>query len=466
MKKVIGSVLFSILSVTALYADNAPDKKPNILIIYTDDMGYGDISAFGDEVKTKTPQIDKLAKEGLKFTQYYTASPICSPSRAALLTGQFPSRVRLNSYLQTRDGNRKADQNDFLDAASPVTFPKLLKQAGYATAHIGKWHLGGGRDVDNAPSILKYGYDLSISTWESPEPYPALGVKYAPWDKRLEDGQVQRYRRTEFMVDKTLEFFDKHTTSPVMVTLWPDDMHTPYRPSPELQKKYKTDPDADEGYGNFMAVLEEYDKQIGRLISELDKRGLSNDTIIIFTADNGPAPHYDHRRNPGMRGMKLSLYEGGIRLPFIVRWSGKTRVNQSDDKTILSSVDLYPSLLKLANVEIPKEIKDKIDGEDMSGALLGKPKDRDKVLLWEYGRRTKGAIPRPKRLNDISPNLAARKGDLKLLINDDGTSAQLYNVVKDRGEKHNIIEKHKAMADELTSTVIRWQKTMPHRNQP
>lgn len=464
MKRLFRSLLVVVAGFAASAVSADTDKKPNVLIIYTDDMGYGDVSIFANAIDIKTPHLDKLAEQGLRFTQYYTASPICSPSRAALLTGHYPSRLRVTSYLQARAGNRMADQNDFLDPNEPTPMPKLFQSAGYATAHIGKWHLGGGRDVDNAPLLREYGYDEAVASWESPEPHPALGVKYAPWDHRLEKGQVERYRRTRYMVDRTLQFFDANTTRPIFVTLWPDEMHNPYRPSPEMMEKHGGKMGGDNSYKNFLAVLEEYDMEMGRLIAEIDKRGLANDTIIIFTSDNGAAPDYEHRRSPGMRGKKLSLYEGGIRLPFIVRWTGKTPENKADNTTILSAVDLFPSLLKLTGIEVPADVLSRMDGEDMSQALLGKPQEREKNVLWEYGRNTPGSIPRPREAVNRSPNLAVRKGDFKLLVNDDGTSAQLYNVVKDRGEKHNIIDQHKALADELTSQVISWQKTMPHRN--
>jgi arylsulfatase A-like enzyme len=163
--KLILIALLALLSGPAFAAD-----KPNIIFILADDMGLGDVGCYGGTV-APTPQLDRLAREGTRFTRYYSASPICSPSRCGLITGQFPARWNITSYLQTRAGNRQCGQADFLDPKAP-SLPRLLQATGYANAHIGKWHLGGGRDVADAPKFAAYGYDLGHGTYESPEPAP------------------------------------------------------------------------------------------------------------------------------------------------------------------------------------------------------------------------------------------------------------------------------------------------------
>jgi len=440
-----------------------PPGRPHIVLILTDDLGYGDVSCYAPGTGVPTPNINRIAREGMRFTQFYVMAPICSPSRAGILTGRFPAEVRLNSYLQKRDGNRNCDQNDYLDPTIP-TLPHTLKTAGYKTAHIGKWHMGGGRDVDNAPSIGKYGFDEWIGTWESPEPHPDLGVKFAPWDRRTEPGQVPRHDRTKYMVDKTLDFLRRNKEHPCYVSLWFDDVHTPHRPTPEMMKKYGgSKKEKKTPLKNFQGVLEEYDRQIGRLLQGLEQLGIEENTILIFTSDNGPAPHFDHKSTGGLRGMKLSLYEGGIREPFLVRWLGKIPAGTVNEATVLCGVDLFPTLCKLANVEIPGEVSRNFAGEDLSAAFFGKKKQRSRKIVWEYGRKEKG-YGRPRDPFDRSPNVAIRKGKWKLLVNADGSERQLYDILKDPKETTNLAEKETLVADELTSEVLSWRKSLPGRS--
>lgn len=187
-----------------------PAARPHIIFILADDLGVGDLSCYGGTL-ARTPNLDRMAREGTRFTQYYSAAPICSPSRAGLITGQFPARWRIMSFLQTQKGNRGCDQADFLDPTAPL-LPRALKAAGYATAHFGKWYLGGGRDVTNAPPFARYGYDEHAGTYESPQPHPDITATNWIWS--LQD-KVKRWNRSAFFVDKTLEFLARRKHSPV-----------------------------------------------------------------------------------------------------------------------------------------------------------------------------------------------------------------------------------------------------------
>jgi len=433
-------------------AEIAP--RPNIIFVFTDDFGWGDVGCYGGEF-VPTPNLDRMAKEGIRFTQFYVASPICSPSRTGVTTGMSPARWRITSYLQTRKGNAECEQADFLDAKAP-SVARLLKSAGYATGHFGKWHMGGGRDVTNAPSIREYGFDEWASTWESPDPHPDLTATNWIWSPQ---DKVKRWDRTAFFVDKTLDFLRRHPNQPCYVNVWPDDTHTPYVPSPALKQKYRAGNNAG-GENNFKGVLEEYDRQMGRLLDGINQLGIASNTIVLFTGDNGPLPTYDHRRTAGLRGSKLSLYEGGNRLPLIVWGPGRTPAGQMNERTVISALDFLPSFCGLAGATIPAEVAKQLDGEDLSVALTGAAPLRTKPLFWEYGRNNK-SFAYPAAPGDRSPNVAVREGDWKLLINTDGSGAQLYDLAKDAKEQHDLAAAQSEIAQRLSETALKWRRSMP-----
>ena len=267
------------------------NTRPNLVFILTDDMGYGDTGCYGGKF-APTPNIDRLAQQGIRFTQYYSASPICSPSRTGLLTGTYPARWCITSYLQTRKGNRACEQADFLDPKAP-SLARTLKAAGYATGHFGKWHMGGGRDVTNAPPFSAYGFDEHASTWESPEPHPDITATNWIWSPQ---DKVKRWDRSAFFVDKALDFLKRHRDQPCYVNVWPDDVHTPWVPSQERLSEYPNGPEEER---KFRAVLDEYDRQVGRLLAGLKELGLEEKTLVIFSSDNGPLPTFRGERAGG-----------------------------------------------------------------------------------------------------------------------------------------------------------------------
>src|SRR3954454_8062610 len=253
-------------------------SRPNIVFILADDLGPGDISCYGG-TSVKTPNIDKLAKEGTRFKNYYVASPVCSPSRCALVTGQFPARWRITSYLAEKARNRGAEMADFLDPKAP-SLPRILHEAGYRTAHFGKWHLGGGRDVTDAPKFAAYGYDEHAGTYESPEPDPEITATNWIWSPK---DKYKRWQRTEFFVNKTLDFLRRNKQQPCFVNVWLDDVHTPWIPNSAAQDE--KNPNVAK---NLKPVLAEMDRQIGQLMVGIKDLGLDDQTLVIFTSDNGP----------------------------------------------------------------------------------------------------------------------------------------------------------------------------------
>lgn len=423
------------------------DTPPNIIFILTDDMGFSDIACFGGQF-VPTPNIDRLAKNGRKFTQYYSAAPICSPSRAGLLTGMYPGRWNFSTYLDNKKHNRNAQQADFLDPSAP-SIAHFFKKAGYATGHFGKWHLGGGRDVKDAPGFERYGFDEHASTYESPDPDPLITATNWIWSDK---DSIKRWDRTKYFVDKTLDFLGRHKGQPCFVNLWPDDMHTPWVPEETLKFPLNKQEEA-----AFKLVLEEYDVQIGRLLDGLKKLGIEKNTIVIFTSDNGPLPSFRGSRAAGLRGTKLSLYEGGIRMPFIISWPGHIAPGTIDSSSVISAVDMVPSLAKLGNVPLPTGYHG--DGIDRSRVLLGKPANRNKEIYFEYGRNNIAfAYPRGR---DKSPNLAIRSGDWKLLMNSDSTDIQLYNIKTDEYETNNVKDSEQAIAGKLKGQLLQWWNSLP-----
>jgi arylsulfatase A-like enzyme len=426
-------------------ADRPP--HPHILFILADDLGPGDLGCYGGTIAA-TPHIDRLAKDGIRFMQYYAAAPVCSPSRCGLITGQFPARWRITTYLHTMAGNRQHEQADFLDPQAP-SLPRALQEAGYKTAHFGKWHLGGGRDVVDPPKFAAYGYDESAGTWESPEPHPDITATDWIWSDR---DKVKRWQRSAFFVDQTLDFLRRHKDSPCFVNLWLDDAHTPWVPNAEASPKSNDKKD-------LKAVLIENDRQIGRLREGLRELGIDKTTLVVFASDNGPLPTFKGQRTAGLRGSKISLYEGGIRLPFIACWPEVIPPDSVNDTTVLAAVDMFPTLCTIACAKPPEAVK--FDGEDHSAELLGtSAAERSKPLFWEYGRNAEHfASPPVKR--DRSPNLAVRDGRWKLLINADGSGAELYDMLADPNETRNVAASETATTERLTRLVLDWRKWLP-----
>jgi arylsulfatase A-like enzyme len=450
------------------------EKKPNIVIIFIDDLGYADLSCFGNPL-VKTPNIDNLAKEGIKFTNFYANAPICSPSRVALNTGQYPMRYKIHTRLGNAEYNKEHALADFLDPSAP-TLARTLQKNGYSTGHFGKWHMGGGRDIGNVPPVSEYGFDKSLVSFEGIGnrvlfPEDNLSEQSA----RLDRGNIiwaKKNISTSIYIDSAIAFIKDNKEKSFFINLCPNDVHDPHLPEPSAQKKYQSFT-SNPYEQKFLAVLEELDHQIGRVINELDNMELLENTIIIFTSDNGPtdSPFYYKRENypenyggqlypPGFTGefsgRKKSLFEGGIRMPFIIQWKDHIPSSCTDSTTVLTAMDLFPSLCAILNIDYPRNL----DGIDKSYALLGNPVHVTQPVMWDYSSAL-SETELPGNKNFISPDLAIREGDWKLLINTDSTDARLYNLIADPGEKNNLIDRETEKAKELAHKVMAWRRSMP-----
>jgi uncharacterized sulfatase len=445
-----------------LRADDPKATGPNILVVFIDDMGWGDLSCFGGRDVT-TENIDRLANEGIRFEQFYVNSPICSPSRTAISTGQYPQRWGIGSYLSDRAENERRGMAHWLDPAAPM-LARFLQQGGYTTGHFGKWHMGGQRNVGEAPLISEYGFDESLTNFEGLGPrvlplcdaYDGKGSrKHALGSDNLGRGPIMwedRSKVTESFVTAAVKFIGKARSEkqPFYINVWPDDVHSPFFP-----------PEGARGDGKkrtlYYSVLDTMDRQLGVLFDTIrEDKDLRNNTLVVFCSDNGP------EKGAGvagpLRGHKTMLYEGGIRSPLIVWGPGLIdskyagTVNKS---SFMAAIDLVPSLLAIAGVEVRGDVQ--FDGQSMADVLTGKSeRSRTEPLFFRRppDRDTDSGV------NDL-PDLAVRQGEWKLLCEYDGSNPELYNLATDPAEERNAASEYPDLVERLTRDVIQWHRSMP-----
>jgi len=437
--------------------------KPNVITVFIDDMGWSDLSCYGG-TRTTTENIDRLAQEGLRFTNFYVNSPICSPSRVALSTGQYPQRHRITSYLDNRQHNNRRGMAQWLDTDAPM-LARQLHQAGYATGHFGKWHMGGQRDVGNAPLIQKYGFDRSLTNFEGlgPRVLPLKDAydgqppkKHDLGSANLGKGPIRwedRSKVTTAFVDEALSFIghSQATEQPFFLNLWPDDVHSPFFPPKVLRDE--TDGSKRELH---YAVLDAMDQQLGKLFDRVrNDPKLRDNTLILVMSDNG------HEEGAGasdpFRGAKTGLYEGGIRSPLIVwgpRFVSKNVAGTTNEKAVLCALDINRSLYIFAGVA--PEPTQELDGEDVISTLLGQSTlGRRAPIFW---RRPPD---RPGRPDEDNPDLAVRDGKWKYLVNYDGSQPQLYDLQADPSESNNLADPQPDVVRHLHAAVMNWNAKSP-----
>lgn len=453
------TVLFNVLMPALLSAA----ERPNVVTIFIDDMGWSDLSCFNGHA-AETPNIDQLAQEGLRFTNFYVNSPICSPSRVALSTGQYPQRWQISSYLAARRLNQKRGMAQWLDLKAPM-ISRQLQQSGYATGHFGKWHMGGQRDVGEAPLITEYGFDKSLTNFEGLGPR-VLPLKDA-YDGRppqkhdlgsasLGRGPIRWQDRSvvtaEFVSD-ALTFIEQsqRQQKPFFVNVWPDDVHSPFFPPKQLRDRTDKSKRA-----LYYAVLEEMDRQLGRLFDHIrSDPQLRQNTLILVMSDNG------HEEGAGssdpLRGAKTWLYEGGVRSPLIVWGPGlveQDAVGSTNDSSVLCALDVNRSLYTLTRTPMPPDADS--DGEDLASTLLGRrDQSRTAPIFWRRPPDRPGT-----RQND-NPDLAVRHKQWKYYVNYDGSHAQLFNLETDISEARNVAGENPEVSARLHNQLVEWNAAMP-----
>ena len=452
----------------AAEAGKQTERRPNILFILVDDMGFGDLSVMGNK-KVQTPNLDRLAREGVLLTNFYDAAPICSSSRAGFLTGRFPADVGFVGITASRARNAEIGQVDWLDPELP-TIARLLQQNGYKTAHIGKWHLGGGRDIGDAPWPTAYGFDKSFTTFEGLGPRVLVSDEerfLAQQSDKLGEGPrfwELKTNLTGLYADMTVDFVAQNSEKPWFVNLWLNDIHDPWAPDDEslsdvMGKGESSDDD------RMLASLVKMDKTLGRLVERLDQMGEMDNTLILFTSDNGPSPlarYYERGETApgsteGLRGRKFSLYEGGIRQPLILYWRGHMKAGTRDEQTVAQGVDLLPTFAGILGVKKPAGSV----GIDLSPALRGQPVTKRPDLFWAYGKEGRPMLGKPSQPIDVSPRFAVREGDWKLLANDGGADVELYNLARDPMEKQDMAANEPEVRGRLLAKLKKWLAQLP-----
>ncbi len=367
-------------------------KHPNILYILVDDLGYGDFSCFNGGLN-ETPHLDRLMRESLCFSQHYTSSPVCNPSRASLLTGRYPQRTGSIDTLEWR-GLERLDLGE-------VTLADVLQQAGYRTGLIGKWHLGA---FDPRYKPERRGFEEAVCF---------RGGMHDYYDWRLESGDrvVRADGRylTDYWTDEAIEFLERPRREPFFLHLTYNAPHTPLQAPEEDMAVFADRHELEPAVRTLYAMIRNLDRNIGRLMERLETLGLDENTLVVFSSDNGPQFGAEDgtgcldRFNCQLHGSKGSTYEGGIRVPAIVRWPAGLGTAPRRDDAFLHMADWFPTLLSLAGVPIPRTLK--LDGIDQSSVLRGESGQVNPERCWQWNRYS------PK----IEYNAAIRDGDWKLV---------------------------------------------------
>lgn len=405
----------------------AANRPLNVIILLADDMGWGDLGCQGHPF-VKTPAIDRLAAKGCRFDQFYVTAPICSPSRAGLMTGRIQNRFGMQGLV--RDHSEKDGWPVFhhVPLEEPM-LPRLLHSVGYTTAHIGKWHISFlGRKGE--PTMQDYGYDYSMILGAGRH----VSYQDSKWQRNGENVETKGRWTSEIYVDEAIKFIEHAGSKPFFINLWSFAPHQEVECAPQYRALYA---DRTESEQYFYGTITQMDEQYGRLLDYLDKKGLAENTIVIFTSDNGPEPHLipwsDRARGStgGLRGGKHGLYEGGIRLPGIVYWPGVTQPGMVSHE-ICWTPDILATLAATAGATLPQNLP--LDGIDIRPALRGEKLNRPQPLYWQY--------PFGVGLRDgtraASPGLTLRDGVWKLHCNLKFEQVELYNLDIDRNEKWNM----------------------------
>lgn len=390
--------------------------RPNVVVLLCDDLGYGDLGCFGHP-DVRTPGLDRLASEGMKLTHCYSASPVCSPSRAGLMTGRTPHRLGIYDWIPRDTGIHLPPRE--------VTIAHLLGKAGYRTFHSGKWHLNS-RFNGSEPTPGEAGFEHWLCTQNNAAPSHLNPVNFVRNRKRA--GPLAG-PSSHVIVEEAMRWLDGARDEPFFLNIWFHEPHEPVAAADEFLKVYADEPDRDRRH--YLGDVSQMDAAVGRLMKYLDDHGLRENTFVFFTSDNGPETldRYPNANrsygSPGsLRGMKLHVTEAGFRVPGIIRWPGRVEPGSVSAEPVCS-LDLLPTLCAMAHIEPPADRA--LDGANILPLFAGKPIERPQPLYWQYD----DAISAPW-------TIAMRDGRWKLLSSATMDGFALYDLVDDTGERQDV----------------------------
>jgi uncharacterized sulfatase len=415
-------------------------SKPNFLFILADDYGWSQLGCYGSQYY-ETPFIDRLARQGMKFTDAYAACPVCSPTRASIMTGKYPARLHLTDFIAggrfPYDKYKQPDWQKFLPLKE-ITFAEVLKTAGYKTASFGKWHLS----IDKKPpKSLPYNPDK--------QGFDEYFVTYKPSSK---DDPESDAHNVEIITEKSLEFLQNNKDNPFFLYVTHNTIHSPILAKKKLLEKYKNKPGANLPQNNpiVAAMIEDLDDSVGKLLAKLDELDIADNTIVVFFGDNGGLEK-SAKQTP-LRSGKANLYEGGIREPLIVRWPPVVQKGSACSEPV-TSVDFFPTFLDI--IDLKNKAPGSIDGLSLLPLLKQTGTLNRETIYWHYPHY---------HSSSIGPGGAVRMGDYKLIEWFDETICgpsnrfELYNLKQDIAEQKDLSKKMPRKTEQLKKLLANWRK--------
>ena len=444
MKRLLSLTRLLLFASTTCAAESV---KPNVVLILADDLGWTDLACFGSDLH-ETPALDQLAREGMKFTQNYSACTVCSPTRSALMTGKYPARTHITDWIPgAMPENPKLlvpDWTKYLPLEE-TSIAKVFKASGYATASIGKWHLAKVGTNEGYPE--SHGFDLNIAGTDKAQP----STYYAPWriPTLTPDGKDGEYL-TDRLADEAVKFIERSQNKPFFLYLPHFAVHLPLQGRTDLSEKYEKKIRAGLNHRNaaYAAMTESLDTAVGRVRAKLKELQLTERTIVIFTSDNGG--RVPTTSNIPLRLGKASAYEGGVRVPLIVSWPGVTKAGTVSDAPVIT-MDLFPSLVEMAGLPA-SAARTAVDGVSIAPLLRGDPQPTRGPLFWHYPHH------QHYQLGGAMPYGAIRSGDFKLVEFFNDMHVELYNIRDDLGEKNDLAATQPQKTAELRARLHAWRQ--------